>query len=110
MKGYLQVMTTVPNPDEGAALARSIASQRLAAGVQIVGPIRSLYWWQGSLRDEQEWQLIIITTHALLPALESHIKANHSYDTPEIVATEIIAGSDDYLDWIRQETRRIDAS
>ncbi|MFI6735617.1 divalent-cation tolerance protein CutA [Nonomuraea sp. NPDC050451] len=103
-------MTTAPSADEGAALAHSIASERLAAGVQIVGPIRSLYWWRGSLRDEQEWQLIIITTHALLPALENHIKANHSYETPEIIATEIIAGSDDYLDWIRQETRRIDAS
>ncbi|MEV6038912.1 divalent-cation tolerance protein CutA [Nonomuraea sp. NPDC052116] len=110
MKGYIQVLTTVPNADEGAALARSITSQRLAAGVQIVGPIRSLYWWKGSLRDEQEWQLVITTTHTLLAALESHIKANHSYETPEIITTEIIAGSDDYLDWISEETRRIDAS
>ncbi|MGV9376565.1 divalent-cation tolerance protein CutA [Nonomuraea sp. NPDC003707] len=110
MKGYVQVMTTVPSADEGAALARSITSQRLAAGVQIVGPIRSLYWWRGSLRDEQEWQLVIKTTHALLSALESHIKINHSYETPEIIATEIIAGSGDYLDWISEETQRIDAS
>lgn len=110
VKGYMQVMTTVPSANEGAALARSITSLRLAAGVQIVGPIRSLYWWRGSLRDEQEWQLVIKTTHALLAALEDHIKANHSYETPEIIATEITAGSDDYLDWISAETRRIDAS
>ncbi|MFI9843811.1 divalent-cation tolerance protein CutA [Nonomuraea sp. NPDC051941] len=110
MRGYIQATTTAPSADEGAALAHSITSERLAAGVQIVGPIRSLYWWRGSLRDEQEWQLVIITTRPLLPALENHIKANHSYETPEIIATEIITGSDDYLDWIRQETRRIDAS
>ncbi|WP_113700652.1 divalent-cation tolerance protein CutA [Nonomuraea lactucae] len=106
----MQVLTTVPSADEGAALARSITSQRLAAGVQIIGPIRSLYWWKGSLRDEQEWQLVIKTTHALLAALENHIKANHSYETPEIVATEISAGNDNYLDWISAETQRIDAS
>jgi periplasmic divalent cation tolerance protein len=110
VKGYVQVLTTVPSADEGAALARSITSKRLAACVQIIGPIRSLYWWQGSLQDEQEWQLVIKTRHALLGALESHIKANHSYETPEIVATDITAGSDEYLDWISAETQRIDAS
>ncbi|MFC4013780.1 divalent-cation tolerance protein CutA [Nonomuraea purpurea] len=110
VKGYMQVMTTVPSADEGAALAHSITTQRLAAGVQIIGPIRSLYWWQGSLRDEREWQLVIKTTRSLLVALENHIKANHSYETPEIIATEIAAGSDDYLNWISAETQRIDAS
>lgn len=110
VKGYVQALTTVPNADEGAALARSITSERLAAGVQIIGPIRSLYWWQGSLRDEQEWQLVIKTTRALFEALEAHIRANHSYDTPEIVATEILTGSDSYLAWISAETRKIDAS
>jgi periplasmic divalent cation tolerance protein len=107
---YMQVLTTVPSADEGTALARSITSQRLAAGVQIIGPIRSLYWWRGSLRDEEEWQLVIKTTRGLLIALEAHIKANHSYETPEIIATKIAAGSKDYLDWISAETRRIDAS
>ncbi|GAA1630844.1 divalent-cation tolerance protein CutA [Nonomuraea maheshkhaliensis] len=110
VKGFMQVMTTVPSAEEGAALAHSITSQRLAAGVQIIGPIRSLYWWRGALRDEQEWQLVIKTTHALLVALEHHIKTNHSYETPEIIATEIAAGSADYLDWISAETQRIDAS
>ncbi|TDC97130.1 divalent-cation tolerance protein CutA [Nonomuraea deserti] len=107
--GYIQVMTTVPSSTEGTVLAHSISSQRLAAGVQIIGPIRSLYWWQGSLRDEQEWQLVIKTTRALFAALEAHIKANHSYETPEIIATEITVGSEEYLAWISAETRKIDA-
>ncbi|MEV5500555.1 divalent-cation tolerance protein CutA [Nonomuraea fuscirosea] len=110
MKGYVQVLTTVPSADEGAALARSITSERLAAGVQIIGPIRSFYWWKGSLRDEQEWQLVIKTPGDLLAALENHIRASHSYETPEIIATEIVAGSNDYLAWISAETQRIDAS
>ncbi|MGP3919969.1 divalent-cation tolerance protein CutA [Nonomuraea sp. 10N515B] len=107
---YVQVLTTVESPTDGENLARSITEARLAACVQIVGPIRSLYWWRGTLRDEQEWQLVIKTRSALLAALENHIKANHSYETPEIIATEIAAGSGDYLDWISAETQRIDAS
>ncbi|WP_347650863.1 divalent-cation tolerance protein CutA [Nonomuraea sp. B10E15] len=110
MAGFVQVVTTTASAEEGAALARTIATERLAAGVQIVGPIRSLYWWKGSLRDEREWQLVIKTTRTLFDALAAHIKANHSYVTPEIIATEIVAGSDDYLAWVSAETRRTDVS
>ncbi|MGW0485009.1 divalent-cation tolerance protein CutA [Nonomuraea sp. NPDC003214] len=95
--------------DEAVALARSILEKRLAAGIQVVGPIRSLYWWRGELRDEQEWQLAILSTRALFSALKEHIRTNHSYETPEIIATEIITGSEEYLAWISAETRRIDA-
>jgi periplasmic divalent cation tolerance protein len=101
----MQVVTTVDSEDSGERLARSIVDARLAACVQIVGPIRSLYWWQGSIDDTREWQLVIKTTSQRLAALESHIKENHSYETPEITATEIAWGSREYLDWINAETR-----
>ncbi|MER6515109.1 divalent-cation tolerance protein CutA [Nonomuraea sp. NPDC001636] len=110
MTDYIQVLTTVPSADAGAALARSITMKRFAAGVQIVGPIRSLYWWKGSLRDEQEWQLVIKTTRTLFAELEEHIKASHGYEIPEIIATEILEGSGTYLNWISTETQRTDAS
>ncbi|MFI7425211.1 divalent-cation tolerance protein CutA [Nonomuraea sp. NPDC049684] len=110
MTDYIQVLTTVPDVDAGAALARSITIKRLAAGVQIIGPIRSLYWWKGSLRDEQEWQLVIKTTRTLFAELEEHIKAGHSYEVPEVIATEILEGSGAYLNWISTETQRTDAS
>jgi periplasmic divalent cation tolerance protein len=84
---------------------RSITGARLAACVQIVGPIRSLYWWQDKLDDAQEWLLLIKTTSERLPELEQHIKDNHSYDTPEITATAIPWGSAEYLSWISAETR-----
>ncbi|GIH78495.1 divalent-cation tolerance protein CutA [Planobispora longispora] len=106
MATYLQVLTTVESHREGTELARSITGARLAACVQIVGPIRSVYWWEGRLEEAEEWQLLAKTTADAFPALEAHIKANHSYDTPEIIATPIVAGSAGYLTWISEETER----
>ena len=105
MVSFVQVVTTVDSEGSAEVLARGIVDARLAACVQIVGPIRSLYWWEGSVDDTREWQLVIKTTSGRLTALEAHIKANHSYDTPEITGTEISWGSREYLDWISAETR-----
>ncbi|MFB9724724.1 divalent-cation tolerance protein CutA [Planobispora longispora] len=102
----MQVLTTVDSLEVSESLARSITQARLAACVQIVGPIRSIYWWDGKLETAQEWQLLIKTTADMFPALEEHIKANHSYDTPEIIATPIVAGSREYLSWVSEETKR----
>ena len=110
MADYAQVLTTVDSTEEAERLARSITTARLAACVQIVGPIRSLYWWQDKLDDAQEWLLLIKTTTEASIELEQHIKANHSYDTPEITATQIPWGSAEYLSWISAETRRTDVS
>lgn len=109
MAVHIQILTTVNAADKGAALARSIVEARLAAGVKIVGPIRSVYWWQDEIADTQEWQLIMMTTADLFPALKAHIKTHHSYVTPEIIATPIMAGSREYLQWISDETRQSDA-
>jgi len=110
MTDYMQVLTTVDSAEEAETLGRSITGARLAACVQIVGPIRSLYWWQDKLDDAQEWLLLIKTTSERLSELEQHIKANHSYDIPEITATSIPWGSAEYLNWISAETRQTDVS
>lgn len=110
MTEYMQVLTTVDSTEEAERLGRSITGARLAACVQIVGPIRSLYWWQDKLDDAQEWLLLIKTTSDRLNELEQHIKANHSYDTPEITATQIPWGSAEYLSWISAETRQTGVS
>ena len=110
MTEYMQVLTTVDSAEEAERLGRGITGARLAACVQILGPIRSLYWWQDKLDDAREWLLLIKTTSERLAELEAHIKANHSYDTPEITATAIPWGSAEYLGWISAETRRTDAS
>ncbi|MGA9509751.1 MAG: divalent-cation tolerance protein CutA [Candidatus Sulfotelmatobacter sp.] len=105
MTDFMLVVTTLDSEEAAEQLARSITGAHLAACVQIVGLIKSLYWWQGELEDAREWQLVIKTTSERLWALEAHIKGNHSYETPEITATEIPWGSREYLDWISAETR-----
>jgi periplasmic divalent cation tolerance protein len=105
MADFMQVVTTVDSEEAAEQLARGITGARLAACVQIVGPIKSIYWWEGELEEAREWQLIMKTRTARIVELEEHIKENHSYDTPEITATVISGGSDEYLDWIIAETR-----
>jgi len=105
MADFMQVVTAIDSEDAAERLARGITGARLAACVQIVGSIRSLYWWRGELEDAREWQLVIKTTSDRLSELEAYIKANHSYETPEITATEIPWGSREYLDWISAETQ-----
>jgi periplasmic divalent cation tolerance protein len=107
---YLQVLTTAGSSGQAEQLGRGVVEARLAACVQIIGPIRSLYWWDDKVSDDQEWQLLMKTTTEQLPELERYIKANHSYDTPEIIATPILWGSQEYLGWISAETQQTDAS
>ena len=105
MTEYMQVVTAVDSEAAAERLARGIAGERLAASVQIIGPIRSFYWWQGDLIDAREWQIQIRTTKERLGDLAMYIKANHSYEIPGILALKIEAGNREYLDWITAETR-----
>lgn len=105
MGEYLQVLTTVANRGDADRIARALTERRLAACVQVVGPISSTYWWKGSLETVEEYICIIKTRAALYSELENAIKALHPYETPEIIATEIVAGSKAYLEWLDGETR-----
>jgi periplasmic divalent cation tolerance protein len=105
MADFMQVVTAIDSEDSAERLARGITGARLAASVQIVGPIKSFYWWKGDFVEAREWQLTMKTTSERLSALEAHIKENHSYETPGIIATVIPWGSREYLDWITAETR-----
>jgi periplasmic divalent cation tolerance protein len=93
------VLTTVATEQAANDLSHSIVSARLAACVQIQ-PVRSVYRWKGEVCAEPEWQLAIKTTAGRYADLELHIRANHAYETPEIVCLPIAAGSPDYLAWI----------
>lgn len=81
-------------------MLRCWSSGRLAACVQVVGPITSRYRWQGEIEEEREWQCLAKTTRVAYDAVEAAIREVHSYDEPEIVATSIVAGSPGYLAWI----------
>ena len=100
----LQVVTTTDSREEADRLARSAVEHRLAACAQVVGPLTSTYWWQGAVETASEWQCVLKTTSARFDELRAHLEREHSYETPEIVATPIVAGGAAYLDWVRRET------
>lgn len=104
MEDCLQVVTTTDAREEADWLARGAVEARLAACAQVVGPVTSTYWWEGAVQTSAEWQVVLKTTAARFDELRQHLAREHSYETPEIVATPIVAGSDGYLDWIRRET------
>jgi periplasmic divalent cation tolerance protein len=98
--GYIQVITTAASAAEAEAISTALVERRLAACVQVAGPIRSHYRWQGEVEEAEEWQCLAKTTRALYPKVEAAIRELHSYDEPEIVALPILAGSPGYLAWI----------
>ena len=97
----LVVLTTTPNAEEAGRLARSIVDARLAACVQLVPQMTSIYFWEGKLETEQEHLLLIKTLEAKYDELCEFIRANHSYGVPEIIAIEAAKVSEDYLNWMR---------
>ncbi|HEU5375569.1 MAG TPA: divalent-cation tolerance protein CutA [Ktedonobacteraceae bacterium] len=104
MANFIEVHTTIDSPEAAQKIADTLLNARLAACIQVSGPITSSYWWQGKKEQAQEWVCTIKTRRDLYPALEKAIKGVHTYDEPEILACEVIAGSQGYLDWINRET------
>jgi len=102
---YCIAYVTTATESEAVAIARALTAERLAACVNIISPIRSLYRWQGKTCDETEHLLIIKTRRALLERMMKRIGALHSYEVPEIIAVPIIAGLPAYLRWIEEETQ-----
>ncbi|KAL1821819.1 hypothetical protein ACET3Z_016688 [Daucus carota] len=99
------VYVTVPNKDAGKKLAESLVKEKLAACVNRVPGIESVYEWQGQIQTDSEELLIIKTRESLLDALKEHVKENHEYDVPEVIALPIVGGSLPYLEWLKANTR-----
>jgi len=99
-KRHVVVLVTVPNVATARKVARAVLSEHLAACVNIVQGVESHYWWQGKLERGKEWLLMIKTTRKRLAPMAALVQANHPYDTPEIVALPLEAGSARYLDWL----------
>jgi periplasmic divalent cation tolerance protein len=104
MTGLCSVYITCARDDEAEAIARALVDERLAACVNILGPVRSVYRWQGARQESDEIALIAKTRMALFDALAARVKALHSYAVPCITAWPIAAGDGDYLDWLRRES------
>ncbi len=103
MSEFIQVTTTASTKEEAGRIAKALLDRRLAACVQIAGPIESHYWWKGQLEQSAEWLCIIKTLRVKYASVEAAIRANHSYEVPEIVAVPIETGSAPYLAWLRGE-------
>ena len=105
MSEFIQVITTAGSRDEAQRLADALVDGRLAACVQVIGPLVSTYWWQGRRETAEEWQCVAKTQRRLYAEVETTIKAHHSYTTPEILALPILTGQAAYLAWLEAELK-----
>ena len=106
MGRYIQVSTTVEKKEDADRIAKILVETRVAACVQVIGPIRSTYWWKGKVEEAGEWLCVMKTREELYSDLEASLKAVHPYEVPEIVAVPLTKGSEAYLRWIEEETKK----
>ncbi len=98
------VFVTVGKEEEALALGHALVQEKLAACVNIVSGVRSIYRWKGEVCDDRELLLIMKTRTSLVQALQDRVKALHSYEVPEIIAFPIDQGLPEYLDWVLANT------
>jgi periplasmic divalent cation tolerance protein len=104
--GHVVALSTLPSLEKAAALARTLVEERLVACANVIGPIRSIYRWQGAVEDATEHLLLLKARAADVAALETRVRALHSYAVPEVLALPIRAGGADYLAWLTDATAR----
>ncbi|MFC1844988.1 divalent-cation tolerance protein CutA [Thermodesulfobacteriota bacterium] len=103
MTEYIQVLTTLEHKADAEKIAKSLVKKRLAACVQIVGPLTSYFHWQGKLDSAAEYLCLIKSRDDLFAELETEIINLHPYEVPEILAMPITHGNKDYLNWLAAE-------
>ena len=101
----LVVLTATGGEEQANTLAEALIARHLAACVNIVPAVRSIYRWQGKVERASEWLLVIKTKAAAYDALAAAIRELHSYDTPEILALGVDRGNKRYLDWLASNVR-----
>ena len=101
-RGCVQVQTTAGTREEADRLASVLLERRLAACVQVLGPMESRYWWEGALESATEWLCLAKTTADRVGDVVSAIGEAHSYDTPEVLATAVAGGNERYLRWVEE--------
>ena len=103
-EGRIVVFVTAPGAEDASRIGRALVEEGLCACANVVGSIRSIYRWEGEVRDDAEALLVLKTRDALFARLEARVRELHSYDVPEIIALPITAGSEPYLLWIDDMT------
>jgi periplasmic divalent cation tolerance protein len=103
MTEYIQVTTTTETKEDAHKIAHSIVGKRLAACVQVLGPITSVYWWKEKIEEAQEWLCVMKSRQSLYSKLEKAIQGIHPYEVPEIISIPIEGGSKSYSEWLDKE-------
>lgn len=105
MTDKIVVLSTCDSEEQAARLARHLVEQRLAACVNILPNVRSFYRWHEKVEDSDEWMLVIKSRRDLFLALRAEIEKMHSYEVPEIIALQVVDGSQAYLGWLEHELK-----
>ena len=102
---YVVVMTTLPADADCAAFARTLVEERLAACVNLLPPMESVYRWEGRVERESERQLVMKTSRERVVALWDRVRELHPYEVPEFLVLSVVDGNDAYLRWVCENTR-----
>ncbi len=108
MTDKIVVLSTCDSDEQARAIARDLVEKRLAACVNIVPGIRSIYHWQDTIEEDTEYLLLIKSRRDLLERLTVELQKIHSYDIPEVVALQVVDGSAAYLGWMDRELAALD--
>ena len=103
--GCVIVLTTIGGTTDGREIASTLVTERLAACVNVLGEMDSIYRWKDGVESDRERQLIIKTTADRVAALKVRLHEIHSYELPELLVLPVADGSEPYLSWVRQSTR-----
>jgi periplasmic divalent cation tolerance protein len=98
------VLVTCGSEEEAVKIAHSLVEERVAACINLISPVRSIYRWEGKIWDEREWILIIKTQKKRFEELEKKVKSLHSYSVPEIIGLPVVEGAPSYLKWVEEVT------
>jgi len=102
---YIQILVSINDRQQAELLIKALLQDRLIACGQCLPKMTSYYRWQDDIACDDEYMLILKTQKQLYQAAEQSIKKRHPYDVPEIIAVDIVDGNQDYLTWIKDETR-----
>ncbi len=102
--GAAVVFVTAGSEEQATLIANALVGERLAACVNIVSPVKSIYRWEGEVQSDTEHLMIIKTRASLVAKLEARVNELHSYDVPEVIAVPIVVGAKAYLDWLLAST------
>ena len=105
MTDKIVVLSTCDSQEQAARLARHLVEHRLAACVNILPSVRSIYRWHEKVEDSAEWMLVIKSRRDLFLALRAEIEKMHSYEVPEIIALPVVDGSQAYLGWLENQLK-----